>query len=63
VLLAVNVTQTDFGFFSFFQYCLGKAECVIPVNKSTFEQDKKDSCPKVEKKLAVQVKCGRDKKN
>ncbi|KAL9840950.1 putative beta-galactosidase [Arabidopsis thaliana] len=45
------------------KYCLGKAECVIPVNKSTFEQDKKDSCPKVEKKLAVQVKCGRDKKN
>ncbi|XP_010468659.1 PREDICTED: beta-galactosidase 13-like [Camelina sativa] len=45
------------------KYCLGKAQCAIPVNKSTFQQDKKDSCPKVAKKLAVQVKCGRDKKN
>ncbi|KAL0733187.1 hypothetical protein Bca4012_009397 [Brassica carinata] len=45
------------------KYCLGKAECVIPVNKSTFQQDKKDSCPKVVKTLAVQVKCGRPKKN
>ncbi|CAH2051537.1 unnamed protein product [Thlaspi arvense] len=45
------------------KHCLGKAECVIPVNKSTFQQDKKDLCPKVVKKLAVQVKCGRDKKN
>ncbi|CAF1706391.1 unnamed protein product [Brassica oleracea var. botrytis] len=45
------------------KYCLGKAECVIPVNKSTFQEDKKDSCPKVVKTLAVQVKCGRPKKN
>lgn len=45
------------------QHCLGKAECVIPVNKSTFEQDKKDSCKNVVKTLAVQVKCGRGKKN
>ncbi|CAA7016575.1 unnamed protein product [Microthlaspi erraticum] len=44
------------------KHCLGKAECVIPVNKSTFEQDKKDSCKNVVKTLAVQVKCGRGKK-
>ncbi|CAD5329984.1 unnamed protein product [Arabidopsis thaliana] len=45
------------------KHCLGKAECVIPVNKSTFQQDKKDSCKNVVKMLAVQVKCGRGKKN
>ncbi|XP_009107264.1 beta-galactosidase 11 [Brassica rapa] len=45
------------------KHCLGKAECVIPVNKSTFQQDKKDSCKNVVKTLAVQVKCARDKKN
>ncbi|CAN8229350.1 unnamed protein product [Cochlearia groenlandica] len=45
------------------KHCLGKAECVIPVNKSTFEQDKKDACKDVVKMLAVQVKCGRVKKN
>ncbi|XP_010530895.1 PREDICTED: beta-galactosidase 11-like [Tarenaya hassleriana] len=43
--------------------CLGKAECVIPVNKGTFQQDKKDPCPKTVKTLAVQVKCRSDKKN
>ncbi|XP_010548094.1 PREDICTED: beta-galactosidase 11 [Tarenaya hassleriana] len=45
------------------KYCLGKAECEIPVNKGEFQQGRKDSCPKVVKTLAVQVKCGRDKKN
>ncbi|KAL0763774.1 hypothetical protein Bca101_079925 [Brassica carinata] len=45
------------------KHCLGKGECVIPVNKSTFQQDKKDSCKNVVKTLAVQVKCARDKKN
>ncbi|XP_010437540.1 PREDICTED: beta-galactosidase 11-like [Camelina sativa] len=45
------------------KHCLGKAHCAIPVNKSTFEQDKKDSCKNVVKMLAVQVKCGRGKKN
>ncbi|KAJ4889184.1 Beta-galactosidase 13 [Raphanus sativus] len=44
------------------KYCLGKSKCEIPVNKSTFQQDKNDSCPKLMKMLAVQVKCGRAKK-
>lgn len=39
------------------QYCLGKTECTVPVDKNIFDKDG-NTCPGIPKTLSIQVHCG-----
>ncbi|CAA0827710.1 Beta-galactosidase 13 [Striga hermonthica] len=43
--------------------CLGKSACTIPFEREQLLNGGKELCPHVEKTLAIQVKCGRPRKN
>ncbi|GER42336.1 beta-galactosidase [Striga asiatica] len=43
--------------------CMGKSTCTIPFEREHLLNGGKELCPNVEKTLAIQVKCGRPKKN
>ncbi|KAL2476996.1 Beta-galactosidase 13 [Forsythia ovata] len=46
------------------QLCLGKKECLIPVERGVLDEAGTDSCPDILKTLAVQVRCSHpNKKN
>jgi len=42
------------------QHCLGKTSCSVPMHPDVFFKNN-DACPSVEKKLAIEVRCGRSK--
>ncbi|XP_004500729.2 beta-galactosidase 13-like [Cicer arietinum] len=37
--------------------CLGKEECLVAVNRASFNRKKGDACPDLVKRLAIQAKC------
>ena len=39
------------------QYCLGKSECSIPIEREVFDKGNQGPCPEILKTLAVQVTC------
>lgn len=45
--------------FWLWQHCLGKTSCSVPMHPDVFKNN--DACPGVEKKLAIEVRCGRNK--
>ncbi|CAA2991953.1 beta-galactosidase 13-like [Olea europaea subsp. europaea] len=46
------------------QYCLGKNECTIPIERQLLDDPSKDSCPEIAKTLVIQAECGHpEKKN
>lgn len=43
--------------FFFFQHCLGKSSCTIPLKREAYDQKEQDTCPETFKVLAAQALC------